>query len=178
MVGSKCIVASLLIGAACLAGCGVADVRPDLERAVAPGEGLQQTQFAYIGVVDTRDGPIYVATQRLVLTGMSAPRGQAWLHVFDADRRLVGTYSLTELPAPLWCEGTRIYCAGFGYGGSIPPDDALATLFGYPEAEKERGYPTGNVIDFAGGAKSPVMRRKRRYGSSGGMDDDPMVLPE
>jgi hypothetical protein len=161
-----------------LLGCNAAnDIRSELEKRVVPGEGLQQTQFAYIGIVESPDGPLYVATQRLVLTGMPAPRGQAWLHVFDADRALVRSYSLANLPDPLWCEGTKIYCAGFGYCAEIPPDDKLIAIFGWPGSETERGYPTGNVIDFANGATSPVMRREKRYGSSGGVDDDPFVLP-
>jgi len=159
-------------------GCGApADVRSELEQRVVPEEGAEQTQLAYIGVVESPDGPLYVATQRLVLTGMQSPRGQAWLHVFDSNHALVGSYSLESLADPLWCEGTKIYCAGFGYCAEIPPDDELVALFGWPELEKENGYPTGNVIDFSNGASSPVMRREKRYGSSGGIDDDPFVLP-
>lgn len=164
-----------------LAGCSSpADVRSRLESVVQPDDGLQQTQFAYIGTVATPDGPLYVATQRLVITGMPAPRGQAWLHLFDKNYSLVNSYSLSNLTQPLWCEGTKIYLFGFGYHEGILPDEELAGLFRYPdqEAEREFGYPTGNVIDFCNGARSPVMRREWRYGSSGGIYHDPMKLSE
>jgi hypothetical protein len=126
--------------------------------------------------VRTPDGPLHVATQELVITGMLAPRGQGWLHLFDESFELVHSYSLSRLGSPAWCEGTKIYLYGFGYDSSIPPDEALTELFHFPEGEKEIGYPTGNVIDFCNGALSPVMRRERRYGSSGGIQDDPMKL--
>jgi hypothetical protein len=166
-----------LLGIFIISGCVTTiDVRSQLEQQVLPETGLQQMQFAYIGTVKTPDGPLYVAIQRLVLTGMHSPRGQSWLHLFSQNCRLVNSYSLGELAEPMWCEGSKIYLFGFGYSRGIPPDEDLRRLFRYPEAEKEFGYPTGNVIDFCRGSRLPVMRREKRYGSSGGIDDEPLRI--
>jgi hypothetical protein len=173
----KITIAVLLSGSLLFAGCvTTVDVRSQLERQVLPPAGLQQVQFAYLGTVETPDGPLCVATQRLVVTGMPCPRGQSWLHLFSRDCRLVRSYSFDTRAEPLWCEGTRIYLKGFGNIGDIAPDEELKALFRYPEEEKENGYPAGNVIDFCHGAQRPVLRRVKRYGSSGGISDDPMKI--
>jgi hypothetical protein len=160
-----------------IAGClSNQDIRCRLENEVRPKTGTQQTQFAYIGSVDSPQGRLYVAVQRIILTGMLAPRGNALLHIYDHECRLMQSYSLANMVEPLWCEESKIYLSGFGYNADIPPAKDLKDLFDYPKREKELGYPTGNVIDFSGGAKTPVMRRERKYGSSGGIRDNPLSL--
>ena len=151
-----------------LVGCvSAVDVRSQLERQVQPEEGLQQTQFAYIGTAETPDGPVYVATQRLVLTGMLAPRGQAWLHLFDRRHNLLKSLWFRQ-STPLWCEGSKIYLFGFGSFPDVPASPELAALF------DDDGLVTGNVLDLSDGVDRIVLRREKKYGSSGGIEDDPM----
>lgn len=170
------VVACILFSAGCRLGQQSSsipvDVRTILESQVEPGEGLQQTQFAYIGTVDTPDGYLYVTTQRLVLTGMLQPRGQGKMHLFDENYELVDTYWLDYFDhKPLWCEGTKIYLFGNSqWGRAIPPSKRLAALFDTPDEEYT---PTGNVVDFSKGAHKPMLRREKRYGSSGGVNHDP-----
>ena len=136
-----------------------------MSAAVQPGPGLQQTQLAHIGHVDTADGRYEVCVQHLVITGMLAPHGQTHLLLFNADGRLVHDYDypFPECP-PLWCEGGKIYLFGFACLG-IPIDPPLAASF--PSDE----LPTGNVIDFSRGIANAVVTRETRYGSSGGIED-------
>lgn len=150
-----------------LAGCtAVGNVRSRMEHAAAPPPGVQQTQFAYIGDVDTDLGTYHVATQRLILTGMLAPRGlPRRLLLFDRHAQLVATYEY-ESAEPLWCDGSRVYLFGFGRFRGVNVDPRLLSL-----ADPE--FSTGNVIDFARGPNAAVLTREKRYGSSGGIDDDP-----
>lgn len=154
---------------AAVGACGCAtqgNLWSDLERAGRPSsEGLQQTQFALIGQIVTPEGRFHVALQRLVITGMLAPRGQAKLLLFDANRRLVASYSLATA-SPLWCEGSRVYLSGEGFAYNIPVDPRVASL--YPDSAAG-----GNVIDFSHGIHQPCITREKRYGSSGGIEDDP-----
>jgi hypothetical protein len=135
-----------------------------MSAAVVSESGLQQVQLAHIGHIDTADGRYEVCIQQLVTTGMLAPRGQTLLRLFTSGGRLAHTYSLANAD-PLWCEGGRIYLAGFGYVAGIPVEAGLAARFAQDE------LPTGNVLDFSRGAASAVMVRERRYGSSGGIED-------
>jgi hypothetical protein len=135
-----------------------------MNAAVTPGDGLQQTQLAHIGHVDTADGRYEVAVQRLVLTGMLAPRGQQHLRLFTLDGRLVATYSLMNAE-PLWCEGGKLYLFGFGHIAGVPVDPELLSRFAADE------LPTGNVVDFSNGVVKAVLKRQPRYGSSGGIED-------
>jgi hypothetical protein len=136
-----------------------------MNAAVAPPAGLQQTQFAHIGHVDTIDGRYEVAVQRLVCTGMLAPRGQRQMHLFSADGGLAASFSL-QSAEPLWCEGGRIYLFGMGNVAGIPVDPRFEAEF------EEDEMPTGNVLDFSYGIAAAVMRREKRYGSSGGVEDE------
>ena len=151
-----------------LAGCvSTIDVRSQLESKVRPETGLQQTQFAYIGTLETPNGHVYVATQRLVTTGMLAPRGQAWLHLFDRRYNLLKSFPIFKA-VPLWCEGSKIYLFGFGTFPDVTPDPELTALFEDP------ALSTGNVLDLSSGVDRIILRREKRYGSSGGLNDDPM----
>ena len=157
----------LLLGLLPSLGCvQVVDVRSHLEAQANPGSELQQTQFAYIGIVDTPDGPVYVATQRLVIPGMLAPRGQSRILLFDHKYTLIKNYSGLNA-TPLWCEGSKVYLFGHGYIPGVPFDSRTVSLFSQDEA------PRANVLDLSAGVESAVMRRERMYGSSGGIEDDP-----
>jgi hypothetical protein len=141
-----------------------------MNAAVEPGEGFQQTQLAHIGHVDTAEGRYEVAVQRLVLTGMLAPRGQRNLRLFTKGGYLVATYSLSNAE-PLWCEGGKLYLFGFGYIAGVPVDSQIASRFADDE------LPTGNVVDFSQGIAKAVLKRETRYGSSGGIEDVAAVRP-
>jgi hypothetical protein len=147
------------------AGCGGNKTLYDrMNAAVAPKAGLQQTQLAHVGHIETADGRYEVCVQRLVVTGMLAPRGQKWLRLFTSDGRLAHTYPLSNAD-PAWCEGGRIYLFGFGNVAGIPVEALLVGRFAADE------LPTGNVLDFSRGVANAVMVREKRYGSSGGLDD-------
>ncbi len=139
-----------------------------MERAATPPRGVQQTQFAYIGDVETHQGTFHVATQRLILTGKLAPRGlPRRLLLFDRDAQLVARYEYEfDAAEPLWCDGPRVFLFGLGTFRGVEVDPRLVML---PDAESSMG----NVIDFARGPHSAVLTREKRYGSSGGIDDDP-----
>lgn len=163
----RCVMHSILAILALLAaaGCGGRGTLYDrMNAALAPKSGLQQTQLAHIGHIDTADGRYEVCVQRLVITGMLAPRGQAWLHLFTANGQLAQSYSLSSA-VPLWSEGGKVYLFGFGNIGGIPADPKLAARFAKDE------LPTGNVLDFSRGIASAVIVREKRYGSSGGIED-------
>jgi hypothetical protein len=137
-----------------------------MSAAVKPDEGLQQTQLAHIGHVETSEGRFEVAVQHLVLTGMLAPRGQTHLLLFTPDGELAHQYWYPCFQnEPLWCEGSKLYLAGFAYVPGVPIDPRIASRFASDE------LATGNVIDFSGGIDKAVLRRETRYGSSGGIED-------
>ncbi|MBB6429788.1 hypothetical protein [Algisphaera agarilytica] len=121
--------------------------------AAAPPHGVQQTQLAYIGDITTDAGNYHIATQRLILSGMPAPRGLAYrLLIFNDDLQLVASHDYHSNEAePLWCEGSRVYLFGAG---------RLADL----------GAATGNAIDFRQGPNHPILIHEERYGSSGGTE--------
>ena len=160
------------IAAIGLCGCATQDgLWRDLERAAAPSSpGLQQTQFALIGEIAAPEGTFHVVVQRLVSTGMLAPRGQSKLLLFDAKRKLVAGYALATAE-PLWCEGSRVYLWGEGVVYNVPVDSRVRAL--HPD-----DAAGGNVIDFAAGIRQPYVTREKRYGSSGGIEDDPWEVEE
>lgn len=147
-------------------------------------KSVQQTKFAYIGDIQTDKGVYHVAEQKLILADMPAPRGlPVHLLIFSNKARLVATYEAdigNGLDVyPLWCAGSRIYFYGFGsfhfadsVNHEVPPSPRLARLF----AGTNR-TPTGNVIDFSRGPLKPFLTRAKRYGSSGGLEDNPWKLP-
>ena len=133
------------------------DLYDRMNNASKPAPGLQQTQLAHIGHVDTRDGRYEVCVQRLVLTDMLAPRGQMHLLIFDGGGRLIKNYYYPCFEnEPLWCEGGRVYLFGFAYIPEISPEAV-----------------TGNVIDFTSGISNARFLRENKYGSSGGTGDLP-----
>jgi hypothetical protein len=103
-----------------LAGCCTApgNFRSRMERVAkaALPNGVQQNKFAYIGDIQTDKGTYHIVEQGLVLTDMLAPRGlPTHLLLFSDNARLIAVYEgdfATDL-WPLWCEGSRIYLAGF-----------------------------------------------------------------
>jgi hypothetical protein len=146
--------------------------------AAAPPKGEQQVRFAHIGDVQTTGGTYHVVEQKLILTDMVAPRGlPTRLLLFSDNARLVVAYEadFATSALPLWCKGSRVYLFGFGsfhfadsVNHPIPPDARLAQLFSGTDRS-----PTGNVIDFSRGPLNPFLTREKRYGSSGGLEDDP-----
>lgn len=138
----------------------------DIEHAAQPSSvELQQTHFALIGEIVAPEGRFHVAVQRLVRTGMLAPRGQKHLLLFDAKRRLTASYELMSAE-PLWCEGSRVYLWGQCLAYNVPLDPRIYAL--NPEETAEGG----NVIEFSRGVHQPYITREKRYGSSGGIEDD------
>ena len=166
---SALLIVPFVFGVGCAA-------RPNLyERmnaAVKPGAGLQQTQLAHIGHVDTSEGRFEVAVQHLVLTGMLAPRGQTHLVLFTPDGKLAKRFWYPCFQnEPLWCEGGKLYLAGFAYVPGVPVDPLIVSRFASDEVA------TANVIDFSDGIANAVLRRETRYGSSGGIEDVAAVRP-
>jgi hypothetical protein len=169
-----------------LAGCCTApgNFRSRMERAATAAlpKGVQQTEFAYIGDVQTDKGTYHVAVQMRILTDMLAPHGlPTRLLLFSDDARPVAAYEADFASGiwPLWCEGSRIYLAGFSslhfadsVNHRISPDPRLARLFSGTDRT-----PAGNVIDFSRGPMEPLLTREKRYGSSGGIEDNPWHLP-
>ncbi len=162
--------AAILGAVLTLCGCATPDnLWRELARSAEPtSDGLQQTQFALIGELEAPEGTFYVAHQKLVLTGMLAPRGQGHLLLFDSKRKLVASFWLISA-YPLWCEGSRVYLWGNGLAWNIPVDPRITEL--WPESAEG-----GNVIDFSRGLHQPYITREKRYGSSGGIEDDPWCV--
>ena len=129
-------------------------------------QGQQQTQFALIGTIMAPEGKYLVALQRVVITGMLAPRGQSQLMLFDNKGTLAANYGVITA-VPLWCEGSRIYLWGAnGLLRNVPVDPRIQEM--YPNSAEG-----GNVVDFSKGIRQPVITREKKYGSSGGIEDDP-----
>jgi hypothetical protein len=149
--------------------CGCAtrgDLWQDLNRAARPAShSVHQTKLAVIGEIQTPEGRYYVAHQSLVLTGMLAPRGVSKLLLFDMRRRLMARYDMISA-VPLWCEGPRIYLWGHGLVRNVPVDPRITAMY----LDSAEG---GNVLDFSRGVHEPFITREKRYGSSGGIEDDP-----
>ena len=157
-----------------------------MEAAARPRAGVQQTQFAHIGRVVTGEGIFEVAVQRRILTGMLAPRGLALrLFLFDSSGQVAASCDAAYFASaqPLWCEGSRIYLFGFGswnISGSfeaVEADPRLLKRKGrFRLGDSSGDSVTGNVLDFQRGPTNPILTREKRYGSSGGVDDDPWDL--
>lgn len=71
---------------------------------------------------------------------------------------------------PFWCEGSKIYFFGCGSFPGTHPATELESLFEDPE------LASGNVLDLSGGVDAILLRREKKYGSSGGIEDDLMKL--
>ncbi len=161
-------------------GCGVhqlnssecENVRSGMCGAAPVGAGTMQTYFAHIGDLQIDSEIYHVAVQRLVLMGMDAPRGlRHRLLLFDTVFDLVASYEFDyNSSEPLWCEGNRVYL--FGTNGSFYRVEASTRLDSLMGAE----CATGNVLDFSGGPCSPILTREMKYGSSGGLSDDPWLV--
>src|SRR5471030_761408 len=164
----KLILCLALVLSGGLFGCVTANrenLWSDLEHAARPSANeLQETRFAIIGEITTKEGTFFVADQDLAIKGMLAPHGQEKLLLFDSQRRLVKSY-LPRKAYPLRCEGSRIYLAGLGDFWDIPLDPRISS-----ETEQLKG---GNVVDFSRGIAHPYVTREKKYGSSGGIEDDP-----
>ncbi len=129
-------------------------------------KGQQQTQLAIIGEIQAPEGKHVVATQKIVTKGMLSPRGQSNLLLFNSDRKVVAKFGILN-GVPLWCEGSRIYLNGTkGLLSGVPVDPRINKM--YPGSAEG-----GNVIDFSKGILKPFITREQKYGSSGGIEDDP-----
>jgi hypothetical protein len=128
------------------------------------GRHVQLTRFAYIGSVDTPDGPVFVVQRLAVLTGMPAPRGIPRLDFYDRRYDLLASYYWPR-GAPLWCEGSCLYLRGTAGEGPFPATPETRSLFAADE------MPCGNVVDFSAGFDGAVLKMERRYGSSGGVGE-------
>ena len=113
-------------------------------------ELVQLTQFAYIGDVQTSDGPLRVVLLRSVLTGMPSPRGKNAILFFSSDGSYVGRLGCTYPQFPIWCEGSLVYLWGY-------------CNFGYEGGE-------GNAWDLSDGFGSARLIESPRYGSWQGED--------
>ncbi len=136
-------------------------------------ESIMRTYFAYIGELYI-DGQVYfVAHDRRIIKGMSAPRGlQQRMYIFDEDVNLVFSFQYGPTSV-LWCANDRIYFFGFlnelettSRNGLVDVDPKLDSIAGH-------NYVEGNVLDFSAGPDRPVLTREKEYGSSGGVFDDP-----
>ena len=75
------------------------------------------THFAYIGDVTSNGEKLRVVAARSIITGMLAPRGQAWLGFYDERARFVGEVPIDFRSPPLWCDGSRVYFFGLQTDG-------------------------------------------------------------
>jgi len=81
------------------------------------GTHRKLTQFAYIGDVAAKGVTLHVVAARSVITGMLAPRGQAWLSFYDVRGGFVGEHAINPGSPPLWCDGSRVYFFGLQTNG-------------------------------------------------------------
>jgi hypothetical protein len=81
------------------------------------GSKTKLTQFAYIGDVNAGGVKLRVVTARSVITGMPAPRGQAWISFHDEQGRFIGEHWIDAGSPPLWCQGSRVYFFGMQTNG-------------------------------------------------------------
>jgi len=99
------------------------------------------TKFSHIGNVRTSTGILHVASVSSVLANMPAPRGKAWIAVFDDSRNFVGRQSCGA--SPLWCEGSLVFLHGL----------------------ENNGETAGNAWDFSDGFEARRLTLEERYGS-------------
>jgi hypothetical protein len=131
------------------------------------GKDVQLVRFAYIGALDTPSGPVHVAERLVVITGMLAPHVRRSLDFFDRNYGFLASHWWPS-GNPLWCEGSKLYLDGEALEGPIPVDPSVRKLF-------DDDCPRGNVIDMSEGFGKAVLRLEKRYGSSGGIEDDPLA---
>jgi len=62
-------------------------------------------------------------------------------------------------------------CASHASGDPIAVPVAEAEV----ELRAQHATPCGNVIDMSEGFRKAVLRLEKRYGSSGGVEDDPLA---
>lgn len=164
------------------------NLRRRMEIAARPRAGVEQTQLAHIGQVITDEGTFQVAIQRRILADMAAPRGLVIrLLLFDLSGTLVSSFdsAFSTGGEPLWCEDSRVYLHGFC---SWNVGDTLRAVEADPRILEHKGRfrfgnpcpdsVTGNVLDFQSGPTKPLLTREKKYGSSGGIEDDPWELAE
>ncbi|HEX9665032.1 MAG TPA: hypothetical protein VGA95_00545 [Thermodesulfobacteriota bacterium] len=137
---------------------GPADIREGLassakkaDKDFPDGKDVLLTHFSYLGKLQTKKGVIYVADMRSVLNNMNAPRGVNYIMFFDNKYEFLGKQNYAS-SVPLWCEEGRLF------------------LFGDLDGFSDRG--DGNVIDLSDGYKNMRIYHEKRYGSSGGINDD------
>lgn len=137
------------------------DLRAELQHAAAKqdpdfpdGKSLQLVRFAHVCDLSTKDGLVHVVDERIVMTGMLAPRGQHQIAFFDQNQKFLGKLHYVA-SMPLWCEGAKLYLFG-SWDGSLPGQD-------YCAAEN------CNVVEMEGGKIS--LSHEKKYGSSGGVED-------
>lgn len=150
-----------------LAGCGHRPPQDDLiarlehaadARIGVDRDGIKSVMFAYIGRVETVDGPIHVVRWSQVLTDMLAPRGRQRIAFFGPAAHLLGTLDIAgdRYPEPLFCRGGILYFAG--------RSDHLPASSGGTVAN-------GNALDLSRGWRQRRMIDVYEYGSSGGVED-------
>jgi hypothetical protein len=115
------------------------------------GNDVLLTHFSYLGKLQTKKGVIYVANMRSVLNNMNAPRGVNYIMFFDNKYEFLGKQNYAS-SMPLWCEEGRLF------------------LFGDLDGFSDRG--DGNVIDLTDGYEKMRIYHEKRYGSSGGINDE------
>ena len=121
------------------------------------GHKLLLTHFSHLGqLVTSHREIIYVADQRAVIAGQMSPHGLNFIAFFDSHFRFLGKINYVN-SRPLWCDGSKLY------------------LFGDLDSRVSQ-YPPGNVIDIAGGYKGLKVYHAKVYSSSGGLDDNCMIL--
>jgi hypothetical protein len=128
------------------------------------GTHVRLTRYAYIGFLETDEGPIHVAMRRAVITGMLCPRGVNTVDFFDRRFRLIRSVPSHSFE-PLWFEGGKMFLFGECPAGPFPIAPEHEAEFAADEC------PSGNVIDFSRGFARAVFRREPRYGSTGGVED-------
>lgn len=146
------LVAAALVTPVCC-GCTpsetVSDVRAAMLRTARttdefPDERNEMlTQFADIGAVETKAGPIRVVSCRSVLTGMPAPRGNTWLQFFDSRNYPIARLPLDPKAPPLGCDGSKVFFFGV----------------------QSDGESAGNALELADGVHSMRLVFSERVGS-------------
>lgn len=118
------------------------------------GAEVKLIRFAYIGRVESPEGPVYVCEQRAVICGMQAPRGLGAVQYFDREHNWLGKDSNPHVAfsPPLWTTGAHVFLFG---GWPCEPKDSDEVIL-------------GNAIDFSRGFKERRVVQIPAYGSSSG----------
>jgi len=116
---------------------------PDL---ASNNSGVILTHFSHVCELSTDDGKtIYVGDRRVVLAGMSAPRGLNYITFFAGDFTYLGKYQYINA-RPLWCDEGKLYLSGGLDGNEV--------------SNRE------NVIDVSKGFQNTRLYYEEAYGSS------------